>query len=82
VKSGKYVIESIENGLVKLLLSDNEMMEEVVKQEEFLHPVKTGDIVQIKIQDGKLLSTPLPDETQQRREQAKALLEKLKNNKR
>ena len=79
MKSGKYVIESIENDLVKLLFSDNEEMEELVLTGQFNHPVKPGDILDIKMENGKWTSNPLPVETEKRREQAKTLLEKLIN---
>jgi len=79
VKSGKYVIESIENGLVKLLFSDDETIETLVEVDQLKHPVKPGDVLYIKIENGKWTSNPLPAETKKRREQAKALLEKLKN---
>lgn len=76
---GRYVVESIENGSVKLLFSEDEEIEAVVKREEFLHPIKQGDILKIKFLDGKLISIPLESETEKRREQAKILMEKLIN---
>jgi Protein of unknown function (DUF3006) len=79
MKEGKYVVESIENGLVKLLLSEGEEIEAVVKREEFPHSIKQGDILKVKFIDGKLTSIPLESETEKRREQAKSLMEKLLN---
>jgi hypothetical protein len=39
MRDGKYVVDSIENGLVKLLLPEDEAIEEVVSKEKFNHPI-------------------------------------------
>ncbi|WP_338448405.1 DUF3006 family protein [Niallia oryzisoli] len=79
MREGKYIIDSIESGLVKLLFAENEEIEEVVKRDQFNHPVHQSDVLLIKIEDGKISSTPLKMETEKRREQAASLMEKLKN---
>lgn len=79
MNEGIYTVDSIENGLVKLLFNDDEEIEAVVKQKEFLHPIKQGDVVRIKFVDGKLISIPLEFETEKRREQANCLMIKLIN---
>lgn len=79
MKDGKYVVESIESGLVKLLFSEGGEIEALVKKEEFPHPIKQGDILKVKFVDGKLISIPLESETEKRREQAKSLMERLIN---
>lgn len=82
MREGKYIIDSIESGLVKLLFSENEEFEEVVKKDQFHHPIHQGDVLLIKIEDGKMSSTPLKMETEKRRDQAARLMEKLKNRER
>jgi len=76
---GNYVVESIENGLVKLLFSKDEKIEEIITKEKFHYPIKQGDILKIKIVNGKLISMPLESETEKKREQSKSLMEKLIN---
>lgn len=76
---GNYIIDSIENGIVKLLYSDDETIEEVVNKELFIHPIKQGDILKIKFVNEKLVSIVFESETEERRKQAKNLLEKLIN---
>jgi hypothetical protein len=78
MRDGKYVIDSIESGLVKLLFSEDETIEEIVNQDQFIHTINQGDVLNIKIENGKLISVALEAETRQRREQAERLLEKLK----
>lgn len=78
MRQGKYIVDSIENGLVKLLFSGDEGIEEVVTLDEFKHPIKQGDVININIENGKLISIPLESETRHRREQAESLLERLK----
>ena len=78
MRNGKYIIDSIESGLVKLLFSEDESIEENMNKDQFIHPIKQGDVLTVKIENGKFLSTPLESETKQRREQAEWLLNKLK----
>ena len=79
MRNGKYIVNSIENSLVKLLYSKNEEMEEVINISQFTHEVKQGDVVDIQFADNQMKSTLLEDETKQRREHAKRLMEKLIN---
>ncbi len=79
MQNGKYVVDSIEGSLVKLLYSENEKVEEVISISEFTHEVKQGDVVDIQFTDNQIQSTVLEDETRQRREHAKRLMEKLIN---
>ena len=78
MRDGKYIIDSIENGLVKLLYSEDETIEEMVNINLFNHPLKQGDVINIKIVDENLISEILEDETNLRREKARLMLEKLK----
>lgn len=78
MREGKYIIDSIENGLVKLLFAENEEIEEVVKKDQFNHAIHQGDVLIIKIKDNQFSSTPLILETEKRRNQAAGLMEKLK----
>ncbi|KAA9022920.1 DUF3006 domain-containing protein [Niallia endozanthoxylica] len=77
MREGKYIIDSIENGWVKLLLTENEEREEVVKKDQFTHPIHQGDVLLIKIENNQISSTPLIVETENRRNQAASLMEKL-----
>ena len=79
MQNGKYVVDSIENSLVKLLYSENEKIEEVISINQFTHEIKQGDVVDIQFTDNQMKSTLLEDETRQRREHAKRLMEKLMN---
>ena len=79
MRNGKYVVDSIENSLVKLLYSENEEIEEVISINQFTHEIKQGDVVDIQFTDNQMKSTLLEDETRQRREHAKRLMEKLMN---
>jgi hypothetical protein len=79
MQNGKYVVDSIEGSLVKLLYSENEKIEEVISISEFTHEVKQGDVVDIQFTNNQMQSTLLEDETKQRREHAKRLMEKLIN---
>ena len=78
---GKYTIDSIEKGLVKLLYQKDESIEEVVKEEEFDHEIHQGLMIQVRQNDGKILSKPLYEETKDRQEYARNLMEKLKRKK-
>ena len=42
MRNGKYVVDSIENSLVKLLYSENEEIEEVINISKFTHKIKQG----------------------------------------
>lgn len=79
MREGKYVVESIENGLVKLLFVEDEEIEEIVGKERFNHPIKQGDVLKIKIVSGKLISISLESETETRRNRAFGLIGKLIN---
>ena len=78
---GKYTIDSIENGMVKLLFQQDESIEEFLREEEFAHKVYQGLIVQIQHQDETIISRPLFEETIERQEYARNLMEKLKRKK-
>jgi hypothetical protein len=75
---GKYVVESIENGLVKLLLTNDESIEEIIKLEQLNLHVKQGDLIILELKNERLVFRPLEDETKKRREQAERLLDQLK----
>ncbi len=77
MREGKYIIDSIENGWVKLLFAENEEKEEVINKDQFHHPIHPGDVLLIKIEDNQISSTPLIVETENRRNQAASLMEKL-----
>jgi len=77
MREGKYIIDSIENGWVKLLFAENEEKEEVIKKDLFHHPIHQGDVLFIKIEDNQISSTPLLFETENRRNQAASLMKKL-----
>jgi hypothetical protein len=79
MRNGKYVVDSIENSLVKLLYSENEEIEEDISIGYFTHEIKQGDVVDIQFINNQIKSTFLEDETKQRREHAKRLMEKLIN---
>lgn len=79
MREGKYTVDSIENGLVKLLFSEDETIEEFINRGTFNHPIKQGDIIQINIENGMLISIPLTDETETKRARAISLIEKLMN---
>lgn len=81
MREGKYTIDSIEKGLVKLLYYKDESIEEVVKEEEFDHEIYQGLMVQVRQNDGKIFSKPLYEETKDRLEYARNLMEKLKRKK-
>ena len=79
MRNGKYVVDSIEGSLVKLLYSENEEIEEVISINQFSHKIKQGDIVDIQFTDNQMNSTLLEEETIKRREYAASLMEKLRN---
>ncbi|WP_033543902.1 DUF3006 family protein [Planococcus sp. CAU13] len=79
MKEGKYTIDSIESGLVKLLYREDETIEVILKEEDFDYPISEGLIVEISREDGKLVSIPLLEETEDRRAYARKLMERLKN---
>jgi hypothetical protein len=76
---GNYVVESIENGLVKLLFCTDENIEEIISKEKFPYSIKQGDILKMKIVNGKLISMPLESETEKKRKQTQSLMGKLFN---
>lgn len=47
MKDGKYTIDSIENGIVKLLFQHDEAIEEFLNEDDFSHEISQGLIVQI-----------------------------------
>jgi hypothetical protein len=69
MRNGKYVVNSIENSLVKLLYSKNEEMEEVINISQFTHEIKQGDVVDIQFADNQMKSTLLEDEMKRSREE-------------
>lgn len=79
MRNGKYVVDSIEGSLVKLLYSENEEFEEVISIDLFSHKIKQGDVVDIHFTGNQMNSTLLEDETNKRRDYAESLLEKLKS---
>jgi len=79
MKDGKYTIDSIENGVVKLLFQHDEAIEEFLNEDDFSHEISQGLIVQIKSINKKIISKPMNEETNERRSYARSLLEKLKN---
>jgi hypothetical protein len=79
MQNGKYVVDSIENSLVKLLYSENEKIEEVININQFTHEIEQGDVVDIQFIDNQMKSAFLEDETRQRKEHAKRLMEMLMN---
>lgn len=79
MREGKYVVDSIENSLVKLLYNENETIEEIIEINQFNHEIRQGDMVEIQFANNKMMSTLLEDETKKRREHAKSLMAELIN---
>lgn len=79
MREGKYVVDSIENGLVKLLFAEDGVIEEIVSKEQFNHPIKQGDVIKINNECAKLISMSLESETETRRNLVASIIEKLKN---
>ncbi|WP_159434198.1 hypothetical protein [Domibacillus mangrovi] len=55
MRAGLYTIDSIEQGLVKLLWRVNESVEEVIPFEKLGYSAKTGDLVEVKSKDNELV---------------------------
>ncbi|RNF39755.1 DUF3006 family protein [Planococcus salinus] len=81
MREGKYTIDSIENGIAKLLFQKDETIEEYLREEEFAHQIYQGLVVHVSQDDNGIISKPFYEETQERQEYARNLMEKLKRKK-
>lgn len=79
MRDGKYIVESIENGMVKLMDFNDESIEEFINQNEIAIPIKQGYVLEVKNEKGKSVFTFLESETAKRREMAENLLKKRIN---
>ncbi|OAH53847.1 hypothetical protein AWH48_11280 [Domibacillus aminovorans] len=77
MKPGLYTIDSIEQGLVKLLWRQNESVEEVVPFEELGYPAKEGDLVEVKATGDRLFFEYQKDKTAAIKEQIRKIKEEL-----
>jgi hypothetical protein len=81
MKNGQYTIESIEDDHVKLLLSEDESVFELLPITAFAFTVKEGDIVSVELSEcGTVVTISLlQKETDEMRNKVSNLLEKLLN---
>ncbi|WP_404405078.1 hypothetical protein [Jeotgalibacillus malaysiensis] len=79
MKNGMYTVESIEQGLVRLLLREDESIEEYIPEEKFNHPISEGLLIKVKeTPDGDFISKPEQELTQSKREALREKMERLK----
>jgi hypothetical protein len=76
----KYTLDQIEGDKVTLLLRSNESEELIVEKNKIL-PAKEGDILEVTFSEqGEILSSKvLVEETNEAKQKAQSLLEKLQN---
>jgi hypothetical protein len=79
MRDGTYIVDSIENGTVKLLFADDETVEEFLKVDAFSRQLKQGSMMNIQFVEDSLAYTFLESETKRRKEYAEDLMNKLKN---
>ncbi|WML48409.1 DUF3006 domain-containing protein [Neobacillus sp. PS3-34] len=82
MKSNKFTVDRFEEEKAVLLQRDDETIEKIVAKKLLGTSVSEGDILLITFSDNGNVekSELLKEETEQAREQANKLLEKLKNN--
>ncbi|WP_088008904.1 DUF3006 family protein [Indiicoccus explosivorum] len=81
MKDGKYTIDSIEDGIVRLLYREDEYDEEYLNVSEFPIDIEEGLIVEVKTKNDRYIIQPLYQETEQRKKQMRGIMEKLKKRK-
>lgn len=77
MRTGKYTVDSIEKGIVKLLYRADEAIEELLPVETFSFDVKEGDLVFIKEKNDQLHIKDLQDEKEDILQQIRALTREL-----
>ncbi|MDL4842850.1 DUF3006 domain-containing protein [Aquibacillus rhizosphaerae] len=75
----KYIVDRIEGNIVVLLTKGNESVQKDVPIELFPEIIKEGDIVEKSFEGERLKYNIQIDETNSQRNEAKELLNKLKN---
>ncbi|WP_088005583.1 DUF3006 family protein [Indiicoccus explosivorum] len=81
MKSGKYTVDSIQDGIVKLLYRPDESIEEIIPIEEFPFEVPEGLIIEVRVKDGEAFLEPLYYETMKVEQRMKAKMDELKKRK-
>ncbi|KIL46674.1 hypothetical protein KP77_28010 [Jeotgalibacillus alimentarius] len=80
MRKGLYTIDSIENGLVRLLWQEDESVEEYVADSSFSYEISEGLMIDVKeATDETFISEPKHDLTEARRNAMKKRMERLKN---
>ena len=77
MRTGKYTVDSIEKGIVKLLYRADEAIEELLPVETFSFDVKEGDLVFVEEKNGQLHIKDLQDEKEAILQQTRALTREL-----
>lgn len=80
MRKGLYTIDSIENGLVRLLWQEDETVEEYIAESNFSHEVSEGLLIYVKeTTEQNFVSEPKHDLTEARRVAMKERMKRLKN---
>ena len=77
MRTGKYTVDSIEKGIVKLLYRADEAIEELLPVETFSFDVKEGDLVFVEEKNGQLHIKDLQDEKEDILQQIRTLTREL-----
>ena len=81
MKDGKYTVDSIGEGIVKMLLKEDESIEEQLPESSFPFAVQEGLILQVASDKGTVTIMPLLEETQKRRSEMGKTMDELKKRK-
>ncbi len=78
MKSGKFTVDQVENGIAIMLCRDDETERNELPITIFPFNVYERDIIEVSADGNRLKFEKLEDETQQAKQKADVLLEKLR----
>ncbi|TFE04039.1 DUF3006 family protein [Jeotgalibacillus salarius] len=79
MRNGIYTVDSIENGLVRLLWQEDETVEEYIAEDKFSHEISEGMLIDVKMASQKVfISKPKHELTKSRRDEMKEKMDRLK----
>ena len=81
MKDGKYTVDSVGQGIVKMLLKEDESIEEQLPESAFPFAVQEGLILQVTSDKKTVTIMPLLEETEERRNQMQKMMDELKKRK-
>ena len=76
MKDGKYKVDSVEQGLVKIILKKNESIEEQLPRSAFPYTPSEGLVLQVTSDKGAVMIMPLFEETKEEDNELEEELEK------